>query len=72
MPPTIVKVIHENLKDHSGGWAKILKGQLLALSCATDIPVKIYSYFDGNILAKYRVVIELLEKLGSSEFSSSI
>ena len=66
MPLRIVRFSESNLKEHFGGWTDILKSLLLALSCATDIPVKIYSYFDGNILAKYRVAIELLEKLGMS------
>ena len=66
MPPRIVRVSESNLKEHFGGWTEILKSLLLALSCATDIPVKIYSYFDGNILAKYRVAIELPEELDMS------
>ena len=62
IPPRIVRVSDSNLKEHFGGWTEIL----ITLSCATDIPVKIYSYFDGNILAKYRVDIEFPEKLGLS------
>ena len=66
MPPRIVRVSDSNLKEHFGGWTEILKSILLALSCDTDIPVKIYSYFDGSILAKYRVAIQFPEKLGMS------
>ena len=66
MPPRKVRVSDSYLKEHFGGWTEILKSLLITLSCATDIPVKIYSYFDGNILAKYRVTIELPEKLGLS------
>ena len=66
MPPRIVRFSESNLKEHFGGWTEILKSLLLALSCATNIPVKIYSYFDRNILAKNRVAIELPEKLGMS------
>ena len=66
MPPRIVRVSESNLKEHFGGWTGILKSLLLALSCATDIPVKIYSYFDGNILAKYRVTMQLPEEFGMS------
>ena len=64
MPPRIVRVSDENLEEHSGGWTEILKGQLSPLYCALDIPVRTYSYYDGNILAKYRVVIQLPEELG--------
>ena len=64
MPPRIVRVSDANLKEHSGGWTEILKGQLSALSCALDIPVRTYSYYDGNTLAKYRVEILLPEELG--------
>ena len=58
MPPRIVRVSDGELEEHSGGWTEILKGQLSALSCALDIPVRTYSYYDGNILAKYRVEIQ--------------
>ena len=43
-----------------------MKAQLSALSCSLDIPVRTYSYYDGNILAKYRVEIQLPEELGRS------
>ena len=66
MPPRIVRVSDGELEEHSGGWTEILKGQLSALSCALDIPVRTYSYYDGNILAKYRVEIQLPEELGRS------
>ena len=58
MPPRIVRVSHENMKEHAGRWIEILKGQLSAFSCTIDIPITTYSYYDGNILAKYRVVIQ--------------
>ena len=44
----------------------LFRSQLSALSCALDIPVRTYSYYDGNILAKYRVEIQLPEELGRS------
>jgi len=66
MPPRIVRVSESNLDEYDGSWTNILKKLLTALSCETNIPVKIFSYFDGNILAKYRITIQLPEKLGFS------
>ena len=49
-----------------GEWTDILQQLLMDCGCPTMIPVKIYSYYDGSIRAKYRIAIKLPIELGLS------
>lgn len=63
-PPRNVQVMNWTLDDYGGDWTDNLRQLLWSLECESRLLVKIYSYYDGQVLAKYRVMIMLPKKLG--------
>src|SRR3954463_5887969 len=63
-PPRNVQVLNRTLDDYRGDWTDNLRQLLWSLECESRLLVKIYSYYDGQVLAKYRVMIMLPKKLG--------
>ena len=63
-PPRNVQVMNRTLNDYRGDWTDNLRQLLWSLDCESILLVKIYSYYDGQVLAKYRVMIMLPKKLG--------
>src|SRR4051812_42504387 len=59
------------LDAYHGEWTDTLRQMLKDCGCKTMIPVKIYSFYDGSIRAKYRIVIQLPMELGLSMAMSS-
>jgi hypothetical protein len=54
---------HETLEDYTGNLTEQLSSLLRAFNYASNIPVKNYTFKDGKLVAKYRVVIMLPEEL---------
>src|SRR3954465_11741523 len=52
------------LNDYGGDWTNNLRQLLWSLECESRLLVKIYTFYDGQVLAKYRVMIMLPKKLG--------
>src|SRR4051812_18223302 len=63
-PPRNVQVMNRTLNDYGRDWTDNLRQLLWSLECESRLLVKIYSYYDGQVLAKYRVMIMLPKKLG--------
>ena len=63
-PPQNVQVMNRTLNEYRGDWTDNLRQLLWSLECESSLLVKIYSYYDGQVLAKYRVMIMLPKKLG--------
>src|SRR4051812_6836686 len=63
-PPRNVQVMNMTLNDFGGDWTDNLRQILWSLDCESRLLVKIYSYYDGQVLSKYRVMIMLPKKLG--------
>src|SRR3954463_399318 len=53
----------ETLDDYQGSFIDQLRQLLKLFSCPTRIPVNTITYLDGRMLSKYRVNIQLPEKL---------
>ena len=66
MPERIVRIRETTLDEYSGEWTEVLRQMMLDFGCPDKIPVKVFSYHDGSILAKYRVAIQIPPKLGLS------
>jgi hypothetical protein len=64
MPARTVRVSESKLNSYLGECTKILRQLLKTLGYSSNVVVKVFSYFDGCILAKYRVVIHLPVELG--------
>jgi hypothetical protein len=64
MPARTVRVSESKLNSYLGEWTEILRQLLKTLAYSFNVAVKVFSYFDGCILAKYRVVIHLPVELG--------
>ena len=47
-----------------GNWVDILEEMMDYLGVKTKVKVKIMSFYDGSILAKYRVALMLPQELG--------
>src|SRR3954467_10299509 len=54
----------ETLDDYQGSFTDQLRQLLKLFSCPTIIRVNTITYLDGRMLSKYRVSIQLLEKIG--------
>src|SRR3954471_3506245 len=54
------------LDAYHGEWTDTLRQMLKDCCCKTMIPMKIYSFYDGSIRAKYRIIIQLPMELGLS------
>src|SRR3954468_21247452 len=54
----------ETLDDYQGSFTDQLRQLLKLFNCPTRIPVNTITYLDGRMLSKYRVSIQLPEKLG--------
>ena len=54
----------ETLDDYQGSFTDQLRQFLKLFNCPTRIPVNTITYLDGRMLSKYRVSIQLPEKLG--------
>src|SRR3954468_11802762 len=54
----------ETLDDYQGSFTDQLRQLLKIFSCPTRIPVNTITYYNGRMLSKYRVSIQLLEELG--------
>src|SRR3954468_20763703 len=54
----------ETLDDYQGSFTDQLRQLLKIFSCPTRIPVNTITYYDGRMLSKYRVSIQLPEKIG--------
>ena len=65
-PERTTWVQNMTLDASHGEWTDTLRQLLMDCGCPTMIPVKIYSYFDGSIQAKYRIIIKLPIELGLS------
>jgi hypothetical protein len=64
MPARTVRVSESKLNFFQGEWIEILRQFLKTLVYSSKVVVQVFSYFDGCILAKYRVVIHLPIELG--------
>ena len=64
VPERIVRLKNTTLDEFPGDWNDVLRQMLMDGGCRTRVPVKVYSYHDGRVLAKYRVVLVLPTKLG--------
>jgi len=62
-PERIVLRRTTTLDEFHGEWTDILSQMLMDFGCKTRIPVKIYSYHDGRVLAKYHIILMLPTKL---------
>ena len=47
------------LGDYEGSLTDLLRGMLYDLGCETKIPVIKYIYYDGDVVAKCRVAVQL-------------
>ena len=65
-PERTTWIQNTTLDAYHGEWTDILRQLLMDCGCPTMIPVKIYSYYDGSIRAKYCIVIKLPTELGLS------
>jgi hypothetical protein len=63
-PGRNVKVKTSRLDDYDGGLANILRALLLEFGCEPQIPVMKYMYYDGPVLVKCRVGLQLPAELG--------
>ena len=66
MPERTVEVVTSLLDDYTDKWTDILRQLLLKFNCETKLKVQICSYYDGKILAKYRIGIMMPSELGLS------
>jgi hypothetical protein len=64
MPARTVRVSESKLNSYLGKWTEIMPKLFKTLGYSSNVVVKVFSYFDGCILAKYRVVIHLPVELG--------
>jgi hypothetical protein len=64
MPARTVRVSESKLNSYLGVWTDILRQLLKTFGYSSNVVVKVFSYFDGSILAKYHVVIHLPVELG--------
>jgi hypothetical protein len=64
MPARIVRVIDSRLDLYRGEWTQILHRLLRTFDHSPNVLVKVFSYFDRCILAKYRVAIQIPRELG--------
>jgi hypothetical protein len=65
-PGRNVKVKTSSLDDYDGGLADILRALLLEFGCDPQIRLMKYMYYDGPVLAKCRVGLQLPAELGMS------
>src|SRR3954462_3752724 len=63
-PPRNVQVMNSTLNDYGGDWTDNLRQLLWSLVCESRLLVNIYNYYDGQVLAKYHLMIMLPKKLG--------
>src|SRR4051812_27137188 len=54
----------ETLDDYQGSFTDQLREILSIFTCPTKIPVNTITYYNGRMLSKYRVSIQLPEDLG--------
>jgi hypothetical protein len=64
MSARIVRVSESKLNSYLGEWTEILRQLLKTLGYSSNVLVKVFSYFDRSILAKYHVVVHLPVELG--------
>ena len=55
---------HRYLGDFSGTLTTLLESMLFDLDCDPNIPVRVYTFYDGNLFVKYRIVLRLPRQLG--------
>ena len=55
---------HKHLDDFKGTLTTLLQSLLFSLDCDPNIPVGVYTFYDGSWFAKYRVVLRLPRQLG--------
>jgi hypothetical protein len=54
------------LGDYEGSLTDLLRGMMYDLCCETNIPVIKYIYYDGDVVAKCRVAVQLTRELEMS------
>jgi hypothetical protein len=64
MPARTIRVSESILNFYLGEWIDILRQLLKTLGYSSNVVVKVFSYFNGCILVKYRMVIHLPIELG--------
>ncbi|KAK1698284.1 hypothetical protein QYE76_014981 [Lolium multiflorum] len=65
-PKRTLRQVEGWLGDYEGPLTDLLRGMLKELHCETRIPVLKYIYYDGEIVAKYRVSVQLPMQLEMS------
>jgi hypothetical protein len=65
-PKRTLRMIETRLADYEGSLIDLLRGMLHDLSCETKIPVIKYIYYDGDVVAKCRVAVQLPRELEMS------
>ena len=65
-PKRTLRKVEGWLGDYEGNLTDLLRGMLKELHCETKIPVLKYIYYDGEIVAKCRVSVQLPKKLEMS------
>ena len=65
-PKRTVRKSETWLGDYGGSLTDLLRGMLSELGCETRIPVLKYIYYDGDVVAKCRVGVQLPKELGMS------
>ncbi|KAK1628762.1 hypothetical protein QYE76_003077 [Lolium multiflorum] len=65
-PKRTLRQVEGWLGDYEGPLTDLLRGMLKELHCETRIPVFKYTYYDGEIVAKHRVSVQLPMRLEMS------
>ena len=65
-PKRTLRKVEGWLGDYEGNLTDLLRGMLKELHCETRIPILKYIYYDGEIVAKCRVSVQLPKKLEMS------